>query len=274
MRRPGSTGHGYLGKEEIAETFDEGQLLVDAISDQITTDTEVDTEPLPYEEGMAAAAEAARTWAQARSALRDAKTSQGFFRHGSGGKGRGCGGRHDSRGKGAFRGNCLRCGKAGHRARDCPQAEGSGNGAADHNLATVEEYDLSFPHSEMDRVKSALTAAAEGLVIVDSGATSGVGGLRGLEALADLGRAPKRWTRRGRSPTSSGTARANHASPASPYQCASPTRRASYRSTSSRRRLRFSWRWISFARHARRWASRTASCAPLRCRRTTFRWSA
>lgn len=61
LRRPGPTGHGYLGEEEIAETVDEDQLLVDAITDQTTADSEADTEPLPYDETMGAASEAART---------------------------------------------------------------------------------------------------------------------------------------------------------------------------------------------------------------------
>lgn len=35
----------------------------------------------------------------------------------------------------AFHGNCLRCGKAGHRARERPQAESSGAAAADHHIS-------------------------------------------------------------------------------------------------------------------------------------------
>ena len=72
----------------------------------------------------------------ARQALDQNRINRGFY-PGSEGKGKGLDRtRPESKG-GEFRGRCMRCGKQGHKAAQCPQSPGKGKGAAKGSIMDV-----------------------------------------------------------------------------------------------------------------------------------------
>ena len=105
----GSQTFGYtIWNEE--ETEDEDLFHV---AEQEIEEGEVIIPDFTEEEAYEAMQGAARTWVKARTAMRKAKTSRGFY---------------DKSGENKFQGNCLRCGRFGHRARDCNLEKGKGKG--------------------------------------------------------------------------------------------------------------------------------------------------
>ena len=140
------------------------------------------------EELYVAAQEAAKTWVAARAAMRQAKTSRGFYGKGGRGKGKGKG-----KGQGPdqpFQGNCLRCGVRGHRARDCPKrAEDAGKGGGVAAFAFQASEECMFDASEKasnEAYLAVLDAATEGFAALDCGATSSIGGLTAIQSLSDI----------------------------------------------------------------------------------------
>jgi hypothetical protein len=182
-----TTGHSYEAESLPEEDEDLTAILEEAIK-------EVETEPMLEEVGLeeayATAQEGARTWARARAALRSAKTARGFY--GASPSSRPSGSSTDARrgdaGSG-FSGKCLRCGRVGHRARECPQSDPRSSAAPRGGVGTFSAGFMlvNAPVDDADSMYlSILDATAEGYVALDCGATSSIGGVEALTTLADL----------------------------------------------------------------------------------------
>ena len=123
---------------------------------------------------------------EARKAMADARTNRGFYQPAKGkGKGK------------VFQGNCLRCGRFGHRASDCPQRSssmpGKGNGKFSGKGNKSDSGSRPAPVGYIDSIFFGGENMEKYLqkAILDSGATANVMGIEAaekhLESLKILG---------------------------------------------------------------------------------------
>ena len=178
---------GYAGEHleesgdelETPETsFDaEGELTTEGYALWSETEGEIQS-------AMAALHQAKRTLRSARERQKQVKQSRQYFRHGSGGR------KNDGPSSREDKITCLRCGKTGHRAANCPAEIPQASSVemapficyAQERSVGEEAWSAQMPASK----PSTSDAVAAGKAVIDCGATKSIGSVQALEQLMRL----------------------------------------------------------------------------------------
>ena len=152
------------------ETFnEEGLILWNNTSQEI-------------EEAMAMMQQAKRTLREARSRQHTMKLSRQYYKtNPHGGKGSG-----SAKGKRDEKMTCLRCGKVGHRAANCPEKEAAAHQAQEESAPFVcYAEDFYVEPEDQARATEVTTAQAveQGKCVIDCGATRTIGSVKAIETM-------------------------------------------------------------------------------------------